>query len=1034
MRIAEFAVKRYQFTIVVFLLAVAVGISSLQAIPRGEDPTFPLPQYLIVAVYPGASSTELEELVVDKLESRINELDHLKRVNTRINDGVAVINVEFDAGSDAERKYDEVLRQVNAERPQLPSELYSLDVNKMSSSHVNIVQLAVVSATAPFRDLEAIAKRITDRIETVKGVRRAERWGYPARELHVSVDLGRLAALRIPVGQVVAALMSDNTIIPGGSVDVGLRRFNVKTSGSYKSLEQVRSTVLRGANGTTVRVGDVAQVQWGYADATYIGRYNGQRAVFVSANMLDGQNVKTVRDGIWRELDVVEQSLPASVRLERGFDQSRNVSHRLTELTTAFGIAILLVLVTLLPLGLRSAVIVMISIPLSLAIGLSILYFTGFSINQLSIVGFVIALGLLVDDSIVVIENIARFIRAGYSRRDAAIAATRQIGVAVLGCTAALIFAFLPLLFLPGAPGDYIRSMPAAVIFTIIASLFVSLTIIPFLASLVLDEGTAAHGNRYLRLLTRGIERFYAPLLHRALAHPAVTLLVAVALFAGSVALVPVVGFSLFPKAETPQFRVTVETPDGSSLDATDAAVRHVERALVGRPDVRSVFANVGHGNPQVYYNVLARQTDASVAELFVLLDEYDGRRTPLMLDSLRARFADYAGAKIQVKEYENGPPVDAPIAMRIRGENLDTLRLLATRAESLIAQIPGAIYVNNPVRVSRTDLRVSVDADKAGLLNVPTAEVNRTIRMGIAGLQAGKYRDANGEEYPITVRLPSPGGGRQSLDVLDQVYVSSTTGAQVPLQQLARLDFAASPALIQHYDRERTVTVSAFVATGYSTDRLTTQAIAALDRIAWPSGYRYTVAGEYESRQESFGGLGTAILVATFGILAILVLEFGTFKSTLIVASVIPLGVVGGVLALFAAGYTLSFTAVIGFVALIGIEIKNSILLVDFTNQLREEGMPLDEAIERAGQVRFLPIVLTTMTAIGGLIPLAAQGSGLYSPLAVVIIGGLISSTVLARLVTPVMYKLLAPSVGTESVPSRVPPIAAQAPVLHHS
>jgi multidrug efflux pump subunit AcrB len=686
------------------------------------------------------------------------------------------------------------------------------------------------------------------------------------------------------------------------------------------------------------------------------------------------------------------------------------VRERLSHLGRDFGIAIVLVLLTLLPLGVRAAGIVMVSIPLSLAMGLTALNLTGFTINQLSIVGFVIALGLLVDDSIVVVENISRFLREGRSRREAALMATRQISIAVVGCTATLIFAFLPLIFLPGNAGKFIRVMPLTVVFTVLASLIVSLTIIPWLASRTLSRHEDPEGNVFMRGLSRAVSATYAPVLHRALARPGRTLAGAAALFVASLALVPAVGFSLFPKAGTPQFLVDVSTPDGSSLAETDRAARFAERIVSQQHGVASVMSNVGRDNPQVYYNVIPRNENAGVAQLFVTLDEYDSKDTPAMLDTLRARFAAYPNARIEVREFENGPPIDAPLAIRLTGPDLDTLRTLAARVERVITATPGTMYVDNPVRLARTDLKVDVDQHKAGMFGIPAVEVDRTIRLGIAGLSAGVYRDGTGEEYPIRVRLPHQ--GMPTVEALDRVYVSSLTGATVPLRQVADVRFASSPPRIAHHEQQRAVTVTSYVRSGFNTDRVTRGVLEKLEGMQLPDGYRWTAAGEIESRQESFGGVGGAVIVATFMILAILVLEFRTFRSTLIVASVIPLGLVGGIAALWITGHTLSFTATIGFVALIGIEIKTSILLVDFTNQLREEGMGLVDAIQKAGEIRFVPIVLTTLTAIGGLLPLALEGSSLYSPLAWVIIGGLISSTILARLVTPVMYKLLAPAV----------------------
>ncbi|HEX6041451.1 efflux RND transporter permease subunit, partial [Longimicrobium sp.] len=862
----------------------------------------------------------------------------------------------------------------------------------------------------PYHELQQRAERLEERMESVPGVKSAEAWAFPEREVGVRLDLGRLAQLGIAPGQVLQAIGSDNANVPGGTVDAGSRRFNVKTSGEYGSLDEVRNTVVRAADGNVTFLRDVADVDWSYGDPAHLARYNGRRAVFVTANQLPDVNISAVRDGIYAELDAFQKTLPPTVKLERGFDQSRNVRERLSHLGRDFVIAIVLVLLTLLPLGWRAAGIVMVSIPLSLAMGLTALDMTGFTINQLSIVGFVIALGLLVDDSIVVVENISRFLREGHSRREAALLATRQISVAVVGCTATLIFAFLPLIFLPGTAGMFIRVMPLTVVFTVVASLLISLTIIPWLASRTLSRHEDAEGNVFMRALHRLIGATYAPVLHRALARPGLTLAGAAALFVGSLALVPVVGFSLFPKAGTPQFLVDVRTPDGSSLAETDRAARYAERVLSQQAGVRAVMANVGRDNPQVYYNVIPRSENPSVAQLFVTLDAYDTDETPRMLDRLRARFAEYPNARIEVREFENGPPIDAPVAIRLTGPELDTLRALAARVEQVVRRTPGTMYVDNPVRLARTDLKVDVDQHKAGMFGIPSVEVDRTIRMGIAGLTAGLYRDGSGEEYPIRVRLPQ--AGMPTVEALDRVYVSALSGATVPLRQVADVRFASTAPRIQHHEQERAVTVTSYVRSGFNTDRVTRAVLAELERMELPAGYRWTAAGEIESRQESFGGVGSAVIVATFMILAILVLEFRTFRSTLIVASVIPLGLVGGIAALWISGHTLSFTATIGFVALIGIEIKTSILLVDFTNQLREEGMGLVEAIQKAGEIRFVPIVLTTLTAIGGLLPLALEGSSLYSPLAWVIIGGLISSTILARLVTPVMYKLLAPAV----------------------
>jgi len=411
-----------------------------------------------------------------------------------------------------------------------------------------------------------------------------------------------------------------------------------------------------------------------------------------------------------------------------------------------------------------------------------------------------------------------------------------------------------------------------------------------------------------------------------------------------------------------------------------------------------------------IYYNSFQKSEQTSLGEVMCEVNRDILPDIEIFLDNLRDTLNSYVNARIYVREFENGMPIDAAIALRLVGNNLDSIKYYTGKIEDIFQHTEGTTYIRNPLSQSLTDIRVVVSREKAGLLGVPAVEIDRTIRLALAGFVAGKYRDDQGKEYSIDVRMPEDKNDR--LKILDRIFITSLAGAQVPLSQLAHIKFVNSPTLIQHYNSDRSMTVSSAVLTGYNTDRVTKNILAEVGRLRLPEGFRIVPGGEIESRRESFSGIGTAILVAIFGIFAILILEFRTFKSTLIVLSVIPLGIIGGLTFLLITGNTLSFTAAIGFVALIGIEIKNSILLVDFTNQMRKMGTPLEEAIIKAGEIRFLPVLLTTLTAIGGLLPIALGKSNLYSPLAWVIIGGLITSTLLARLVTPVMYKLLPPEI----------------------
>jgi multidrug efflux pump subunit AcrB len=1010
MKITELAVKNYQFTIVVFLLMVALGIYSFLKIPQAEDPEFPISIFPVIAIYPGASPSDIEQLVVDKVEESLNELEDILSIKSEIKDGVAIIVIEFTSDADPDKKYDEILRQINSIRSSLPSDLYSLETLKIQAGNTNIIQSALVSESASWSELRKYSEELKDKLSAVAGVRKADAMAYPDQEVRVAIDLPRLSHLKLTVSQVIGAIQSENMNIPGGSIEAGPKKFNVVTSGNYKSLEEIQRTIVGAAMGQVIYLKDVAEVSWKDADTRYTGRYNGVPAVFILANLKKNQNIHLVRDNIYSIYDSFEKKLPSGMRLERGFDQSQNVKNKLGRLGKDFLFAFLLVLITLLPLGFRASATVMISIPLSLLFGLTGLYLVGFSINQLSIVGAVIALGLLVDDSIVVVENISRWVRGGTPPFEAAVKATSQIGPAVIGCTATLILAFLPLMFLPGMAGMYMRVLPTAVTFIVIGSLIVALTIIPFVTSLVFKKDVDPGGNAVLRGMNKGIDFTYGRALQWSLKRPFLTVSIAAMLFFSSLLLINVIGFSLFPKAGIPQFLISVETPRGSNLGETDKAVKYVESVLASRPDIKYYMSNIGKGNPMIYYNSFQKSEQATFGEVMCELKPEYMKEIAGIVDELRDTLSSYVNARIYVNEFENGKPIGAPIELRLVGNNLDSVTFWSGKIEEIIRGNEGTVYVKNPLSQSLTDMRVVINSEKAGMFGIPTAEIDRTIRLGLAGITAGKFRDQKGKEFPINVRLPK--GRANTPEVFDKIYISSLSGEQIPLSQLASTEFENSPTLIQHYNSERSITVSSSVRSGYNTDKVTKEILTKVEALDLPEGFTVIPAGELESRKSSFEGIGTAILVAIFGIFAILILEFKTFKSTLIVLSVIPLGVIGGLVMLWATGFTLSFAAAIGFVALIGIEIKNSILLVDFTNQLRQQGTPLDEAIIKAGEIRFLPVLLTTLTAIGGLMPIALSNSNLYSPLAYVIIGGLITSTLLARLVTPVMYKIIPPEI----------------------
>ncbi len=1015
MKLISFFVKNYQFTLVAVLMIIVVSLATLFSMPRSEDPEINPPRYPIIVVYPGTSPQDMEELVVKPIEKKITELEDLKRIITIIDDGVAFLDVEFKYESDVDAKFQELVREVNALRPELPQDIYKIDIKKVTPTDVSVLQVALVSENASDEKMRFYAELLKEDLEKIKSLKGVEYWGVPEPIVRIDLQLDKIAEKKIPINAIIGSIQSEAANIPGGSIHAGNKIYNLRTSGKYKSVEEIKRTVVFTANGALIHLDEVADVMLSHEERKHITRLNGYRSVLVTAAQKSGQNISTTREEYRPVLEEFHSKLPPNIQLIANFDQAENVERRLGSLGIDFMIAIGLVLITLVPLGWRASVIVMMAIPLSLGIGIVMLNAFGYSLNQLSIVGLVVALGLLVDDSIVVVENVERWLRDGHSKLKAVIEGTKQIALAVLGCTATLIIAFLPLAFMPEAAGEFIRSLPMAVITTVFASMIVSLTVVPFLASKILKTSHHPEGNIFLRALKKIISGTYTRILEYALKRPGFTLFLAFLIFGASLLLFNVIGFRLFPASEKPQFLINVNMPLQTNINATDSVARFVEQELKKEEQIQYFTTNVGKGNPRIYYNVIPANEKPDLAQFFVQLQpDIRPNEKIKLIEKLRKKFLDVPGAKIEVKDFEQGPPIDAPVAIRVKGDNLDTLRQMAGRVEQLLKEIPGTIYVKNEVSVLKSDIKLNIHTDKARSMGIQTVDIDRTIRLAVAGVTAGKYTNDEGDDYDIVIH--SPRDRHATLSNLSSIYVNNMAGTPIPLSQIADIQFETSPSTISHLDKKRYVVVSAFTEEGVLAGEVTKAFMDKKDQLQLSKGYELQLAGEAESEKETFGGSFATVIIATvFLFIMVLILEFKTFKSTLIVLSVIPLGIIGGVTILFLTGNPMSFVAIIGFIGLAGIEVKNSILLVDFTNQLRAQGKSLDDAIKEAGELRFLPIVLTSMTAIGGLLPIALSSNPLISPLALVLIGGLISSTLLSRIVTPVVYKLIPPKVERE-------------------
>lgn len=1039
MKLPHLAVVNYQFTLIVVLLMVILGVVSLNTMPRSEDPQVTMPMATVYAVYPGTTPLDMEKLVLEPIEEAIYELEDVKVVKSRIEDGLVIAHVEFLDVGDPEDFYDDVVQAMASIRDDLPAELLRLEVLKISPSDVNIFLVSLLSETASYRELKRYGEQLERQFERSTGVKQADVWAYPEQQVQVRADLEKMRELEISLDNLLDALEAASVNVPAGHVDAGTRRFTVRTSGDFKNLSDIRRTTVKTFGDRIVFVEDVAEIRFADAEATHTARYNGQRGILVSVKQRDNTNIFSVIDKLNTTLNDFQKKLPNNIKVAAIFDQTKSVEKMVNVLTGNLLQGLMLVgLVVILVLGFKPSIIIVLAIPTSMLIAIGLVDVSGFGLQQMTIAGLVIALGLLVDNAIVIIENIDRLLKQNQAPFHAAVLGTQQMAGAVASGTITTLLAFLPMLMMQGPTGLFIQSLPVTVILTLSVSLLIALTLTPLLASRLLTKSKAPNNSSLsssqdssaqinsstqknspsrinpvpwlISLLTNAI---YTPLLKVSLKHPWLLLLTACLIFSASLMLFPKVGVSLFPKAEKPQLMIDIDPPEGTSFDKTQSIALMVEKRLLAHPQVKSVVTNTGRGNPKVYYNVDPKRETPNHAQLFVQLKENDSLNIPFLVDALRQQLSDIPGVEIAIKEFIQGPPIDAPIAIWVVGDNIKKLKTMSSQVTSIIKQTTGVVNVRNPTGNYKTDLSVNINRDKAGLLGIPLITIDKTVRASLVGTPVGSMRDELGDEYKVVVKLADT--DKPTLDDFDRVTVTGITGNTVPLRHVASLEPDPGQATFRHLNLERSALVTADVKYGYQVADLTQAIITKLDQLTWPASMSYKVGGEEETRAESFAGVTKALLIALLGIFAVLVFQFKSLSQPIIVFAAIPFAIIGTLICLYSTGNSFSFMAFIGFSSLVGIVVNNSIILVDYANQLKNAGRDVMDAALEAGKTRLSPILLTTLTTVGGLLPLTLSDSSLWEPMGWTIIGGLLSSTVLTLFIVPVLYVLLTPKTTTQ-------------------
>ncbi|MBV1907174.1 MAG: efflux RND transporter permease subunit [Pseudomonadales bacterium] len=1013
MKLPGQAIKNHQFTLIIIALLTLLGILSFQTMPRSEDPQFDFPLVIITVSYPGTSPLDMEKLVTDPIEEEINELEDIKNVETIIMDGVTIVEIEFDYGVAPDDKYDDVVQAMAKVRPELPSEIHSVDIKQASPTDVNVLQVALLSDTASYRELRYQAARLEKGFTRVAGVKRAEALAYPDQQVQIVADIAIMRELGLGLPAFKSSLMGAAANVPGGFIDAGKKRFSVKTSGDYQSLDEIRRTVIKLPDGKVVHVENVAKVALVDAEPSYLGLYNGKRSVFIVVEQREKTNIFTVLESLKEVLDNYNKGLPENIKTEIIFDQSVSVARQVNGFFINLLQGLVLVgLIIFLALGMRSASIVLLVIPISMLIGIGGLDFLGFGLQQMSIVGLVIALGLLVDNAIVVTESIGQKLKAGQQSVDAATNGTAQVAWAIASGTATTILAFFPMLMTPNSTGSFMRSMPVTVVLVLVASFFIAITLTPLMASRIFKpvlSVQASGGRNFIQGLLESLShKYYRSALDSALKHPGWVITISMILFVGSLSLFQKVGVSLFPKSEKPLLLMDIELPESSSFYATQELATGIDMQVRSYPQVRSVAVNIGRENPSVYYNEFPNGEAANKAQLFIILNELSRAEVNQLVSNFRDDFSQTAGAKISVKEFRQGPPVNAPIVIRVLGDDISLLQQAAAEVEQLVLRTQGTVNVDNPMGRPKLDLKINIQRDKAALLNVSLGSIDDLVRTSLMGSGIGRYRDQNGDDYDIMIRIDS--ARTPNIDNIKELLVLSDDGVYVPLQQLVSIELQSVPSQLQHYYLERSASITSDTLPSFLTADVMAQIMVELEKLQLPPNISYRIGGEQKSRDDSFSGLLQALLISLLGIFAVLVLQFRSFVQPAIVFASIPFAFSGAILALLAFGYSFSVMAFVGLTSLMGIVVNNSIILVDSANQLVEKGAEIREAIASAARTRLTPIVLTTLTTIVGLLPLTMQNSSMWTPLGLVIIGGMLISTVVTLFIVPALFLLITP------------------------
>ncbi|MHB0913563.1 MAG: efflux RND transporter permease subunit [Armatimonadota bacterium] len=1028
MQLTRLSIARPIVILMLFSALVVLGLRSRMDMPVDLYPKVDLPYVMISTIYPGAGPEEIETLVSKPLEDAVGSVNGAKNITSSSQEGISVVAIEFELGTNLDTALADVRARADAARNILPSDAESPVIQKADVGAMPVLWLGL-SSNRPVRELRQIADdTIKDRLGKLKGVAAVTVTGGDKREIQVNIDKYRLEAYGLSIGEVSKALAADNLNLPSGRITEGNREYSVRAVGEFQTMDEIRNLKISLDGGGEVAVGDIAQVLDASAEREASTRLQLKDSVGLLITKQSDANTVAVADAVKKELAAMKDVLPSDVQIAVAYDQSEHVRDSLADVNVALVLgALLAVLIVFLFLhNIRGTFIVAVAIPVSMIAAFIPIYFAGFTMNMMVMLGFSLAVGILVDDSIVVLENIYRHLAKGESPKEAAINGRSEIGLAAIAITMVDVVVFLPIAFMGGIVGMFFREFGITVAIATLFSLLVSFTLTPMMASRWYREGEAMEAKTgfFAKFdeFYHSLDAKYRRLLAWALRHRWQVVLSGFGLMLATLMLVmPSLGFEFFPKTDQSQVMVNVEMPVGTSLAGTDSVVRQVEDALAGMPDVENIFTSIGStssgmgGGGQSGANY--GEVSAGLRQKESVMDRFlrplrRGKTKRLRSDQeiaqeIREKTGDIPGGRVLVS-IKGGPGGGgSPIDIELTGEDTAELNRVAQEIKPLVAGTEGVLNADVSWKVGKPEIKASIDRARAAEFGFSMGEVASALRTSIAGNTETRFR-ADGEEYDIRVRLTE--FDRYDLGDVGRVVIGSVGGRPIFLQDVAKITNGTGPTKIERKNRQRKVSVTADLAPGYPVGNVKGIIQKKLDPVDLGNVHLHW-GGEAEEMAESGKNMLIALMLSILLVYMLMAALFESLVNPLIIMFSVPMALIGAAAALAITGETMSVISMIGIIMLMGLVTKNAILLVDYTNTLRSTGMERNTAILEAGPTRLRPILMTTFAMIGGMLPTAlklGRGSEMRAPMAIAVIGGLIVSTVLTLVMIPTLYTLV--------------------------